>query len=326
VLDVFRGQVTWKWCFDQEQQETRLIHTLRLQRSRQLTEAEFSLISTDPAYTLKDVAGLLLLGPENCDSSAQFSPIHYTWEGFLMQDDIQWTDILHKWLPKFDPAAFLVRRVNSEAPTGDAKGPWVQCVKAITNLLSQTEVRDDEGFLKPDQLYDQLVNSIAMLARCLPIRLLRVQTNASTKAKQNLIRHNCHLFLRGSWPSLVLKANRELTQLNEASKQSRTNLPGIQQSQVRREQTILARARAMQYSRAMNLLRSSGLSTASGEDTSRALQDLHPSEELDINDLPNPRNVPITPEAFNFIKLELPLINGAGIVRKCGPPSNMMLI
>ncbi len=53
-----------------------------------------------------------------------------------------------------------------------------------------------------------------MLARCLPILLLRVPMLATYKSKQQTIRHNCILFLKDSWRSLACKAKRELEDLN----------------------------------------------------------------------------------------------------------------
>ena len=146
----------------------------------------------------------------------------YNFQGFFLQNHTKWSNIIFHWLPNFDPLIFLSRRINSEPPTGEAKRLWVQCVKALTNLMSQTELSDAEGNYASCEVHDQLT----MIARCLPILLLRVPKFASHKSKEQTMRpsRNCNLFLRGSWPSLTQKAVRELTALN-TSATSQKNLP-----------------------------------------------------------------------------------------------------
>jgi hypothetical protein len=141
-----------------------------------------------------------------------------------------------------------------------------------------------------------------MIARCLPILLLRVPKFASHKSKEQMMRRNCDLFLRGSWPSLTQKAVRELTALN-TSATSQKNLP--QQSGCRskflKHEEVLRRARSLQYSRAMNLLRSPGLATEPGATIHEALRELHPQEDLIMDDFATPREVPIPRTTFDFI-------------------------
>ena len=171
----------------------------------------------------------------------------------------------------------------------------MQCVEALTNLLEQMQSFDDNGNITSNPSFDQLT----MVARCLPILLLRVPPHATTKAKQQIVRHNCHLFLRGSWPSLSLKAKRELRALNDPAEKQATRSAAGSQS-VFREQAILQRARALQLSRAMALLRSPGLSTDPADDIHKALQALHPQEDLDHVDAAEPLHKPPR-NCFDFI-------------------------
>ena len=187
-----------------------------IQQTRLLSSVELNIIVLrDPGFTLADVTAIL--EQEQCcqeSESCCFSPLQYSLTGFQeTHDAVRWTRLLLDWLPTFDPRVFLIRHINSEAPTGTAKAPWTQCVSALTNLLRQTETTDDRGNITSNVAYDQLT----MMARCLPILLLRVPRYATHKTKQQIIRHNCRLFLRGSWPSLSLKAQRELEGLNRAA-------------------------------------------------------------------------------------------------------------
>jgi hypothetical protein len=80
-----------------------------------------------------------------------------------------WHSLLHNFLQQWDPTVYLCRRIPSAAPPkGKATKAWVQCVKALTNLLGQNEHLNLEGTYQPDPLYDQLT----MMAQCLPILLL----------------------------------------------------------------------------------------------------------------------------------------------------------
>ena len=243
--------VEWYWTHDPSCKARRHLNILLAQGSRELSEFEVNLIvHQDPAYTLEDILNL----PPDAAPVPAFSPLQYTLTGFTDTQDIRkWSYLLLDWLPTFDPASFLIRRINSEAPTGSAKQAWVQCVKALTNLIKQTETRSDEGNILSNVQYDQLT----MIARCLPILVLRVPSLATNNSKQQIIRHNCNLFLRGSWQSLASKAKRELDELN-ANLQTRADSSQSRPNSRRlpREQFILDRARSLQHSRAMKLLRS----------------------------------------------------------------------
>ena len=173
---------------------------------------------------------------------------------------------------------------------------WVQCVKALTNLIKQTVTKDSDGNITSNEVYDQLT----MIARCLPILLLRVPPLATHKGKQQIMRHNCNLFLKGSWRSLVCKARRELEELNERAHKRTASHPTLSGSSRSKEQTVLDRARSLQYSRAMNILRSPGLAEDSGDQIHAALQKLHPHEQDPHIDESSPR-VPHPASSFDFI-------------------------
>jgi hypothetical protein len=57
-----------------------------------------------------------------------------------------------------------------------------------------------------------------------------------------------------------------------------------------RDQAAIDRARSLQYSRAMNILRSPGLAAESGDQIYKALQELHPKEEGHSIDSTTPRS------------------------------------
>ena len=244
ITRITHNLVEWRWSFDPDRTATRRISTLLAQQTRLLSPKELDiLVHRDHGYTFADVT--TILEQEQCSQEpVLFSPLQYSLSGFQeTQDADRWNRLLLDWLPTFDPRVFLIRHINSEAPTGSAKALWTQCVKALTNLLRQTEITDDAGHITSTDAYDQLT----MIARCLPILLLRVPRYATHNTKQQIVRHNCRLFLRGSWPSLSLKAQRELEELDTINRTG--------PSMVSREQTILHRVRSLQLSRAMGLLR-----------------------------------------------------------------------
>ena len=231
--------VEWYWTHDPSCKSRRHIRVLQAQGARVLSESEtYLIVQQDPAYTLHDVLNL----PQDVAPVPAFSPLQYSLIGFTDTQDIgKWSDLLLHWLPTFDPIALLIRRIDSEAPTGGAKAAWVQCVKALTNLQKQTVTRDSDGNIVSNVMYDQLT----MLARCLPILLLRVPKLATNKSKQQTIRRNCNLFLKGSWRSLVCKAKRELEDLN-ANMQKRVASVSPASATHAKDHIILERARSLQ--------------------------------------------------------------------------------
>ena len=103
-------------------------------------------------------------------------------------------------------------------------------------------------------------------------------TSPSSKARHK--RHNCILFLKDSWRSLACKAKRELEDLSANMQKWAASHPVSPASATHaKEHIFLERARSLQYSRAMNLLRSPGLSADSGDQIHKALQRLHPPEQ-----------------------------------------------
>ena len=131
--------------------------------------------------------------------------------------------------------------------------------------------------------YDQLT----MLARWLPILLLRVPKLATNKSKHQTIRRNCNLFLKGSWWSAKQSENLKISR--QTCKKRAASHPVLPASATHaKEHIILERARSLQYSRAMNLLRSPGRSAESSDQIHDALQRLHPPEHDDNIDTLSP--------------------------------------
>ncbi len=61
----------------------------------------------------------------------KFPFIHYSLRGSTdTQNTRKGSDLRLHWLPSFDPAGFLARRIDSEAPVGIAKSGWIQCMNA----------------------------------------------------------------------------------------------------------------------------------------------------------------------------------------------------
>ena len=116
----------------------------------------------------------------------------------------KWRNII-AWLQTFDPTAFLVRRINSEAPIGNAATDWTDCLRAATNLLSQCEQIAPGGSYIANQTYDQL----QMLIHCMLVLLLRVRKNTPHDKKIATFRNNCARFLRGEWRGLTETALEE---------------------------------------------------------------------------------------------------------------------
>ncbi len=143
-----------------------------------------------------------------------FSSLQYSLIGFTDTRDIgKWSGLLLHWLPTFDPVVLLqvIRRIDSEAPTGGAKEAWAQCQSS--HLLKQTVTRDSNG--------DIVSNASAVLpahyAGKMPPYLISASSKARHKQEQ-AINGSAQLKpdsqLDGSWRSLVCKAKRELEDLN----------------------------------------------------------------------------------------------------------------
>ena len=172
-------KVEWFWYFDPSLTASRSLQILRDQQVRLLTSVEIEyIVNQDPAYSLEDITDII---QETCSSSessliSDTTQQQFSLSGFLnVENKNRWTFLLFTWLPRFDPLLFLTRRINSEAPTGSAKAPWVQCVKALTNLIEQTETKDARRRIRSNRQYDQLVS------RCVPILSLRLPKRANSK-------------------------------------------------------------------------------------------------------------------------------------------------
>jgi hypothetical protein len=123
-------------------------------------------------------------------------------------------------------------------------------------------------------LYDQLT----MLAQCLPILLLCSQTLTTQAAKTKYVCRTCELFLSGSWRLLTTEAAREMREL--AEHQTAPDIRTAQHHDNVTAQVALKKARRLQYSLVMNLLRSAGLATDDLQTVHDQLSALHPTKDL----------------------------------------------
>ena len=277
ITNVTSNMVYWQWDYDSSSRTTmRRTDLLIKQQPQVVTDAQQRFLDADPTYTLANVSFLLTQGYQPTDSAVGGpSPLRYSIVGFKNAGNTtHWHSVI-RWVQfDFDPAQFLVRRINSEAPPkGKAQKLWSNCAQALTQLLQHQVQRDDTGAYVPDRLFDQLT----MLARCLQILLLRVPPRADSDFKGSIIIRNCQRFLNGHWRSLATTAHEELTVCNILAARPRAQdrpIPPPQEAS--KHQHVLARARALHYSKAMNLLRSPGLATQSPTEVTAALADLHP--------------------------------------------------
>ena len=155
-------------------------------------------------------------------------------------------------MPKFDPNVLLIRRIDSEAATGDAKELFVQCIRAITNLTEQYGDKDLQGNYVREQMHGQLT----MLAPVLPILLLRYNRLDTAEERRKKVITRCRQFLRGDWRSLVATAEAELNEANLHFAKKMAGAqgePGQEKLSVRHERA-LEQARKGNLSRAMNLM------------------------------------------------------------------------
>ena len=84
--------------------------------------------------------------------------------------------------------------------------------------------REDWTYVS-DLLFDQLT----MLAKCLPILLLRVPPRLAAATKASIVIKNCNRFLKGAWQSLALGAQQDLQVCNvlaQAKNQTAQQQPG----------------------------------------------------------------------------------------------------
>ena len=269
------------------------------QGAEKVTEPEMTHLLEDSCYSKAEVEHLLATTGPAIVSDAEIDDLpELVFDGFRnAQNRVKWGRLLSQWLPTFDPAQFLIGKINAEAPTGEAAKAWTDCVRAITALQDQTQHQRADGTYESTELNDQL----QMLARCLPILLLQVPRTFNVAGKVKIVKRNCAQFLRGEWRSLVVKAQRELQQ---AAKQVETRTPiseNEQQERQRRIEVAAEQTRKLNYSKAMNILRSAGLSKEDPAVVLQQLQDLHPGEEPVFDDYGPPGAIQPSETTFDFI-------------------------
>ena len=230
----------------------------------------------------------------------QTPTVPYDLAGFLnVHNHAKWGELLLQWLPTFEPTAFLIGRINSEAPMGPAATAWTTCARAMTNLLRQTEEQTEFGQYLPNDTHDQL----QMLTRCMPILLLRVPRTATHATKTKIVQQNCTRFLQGNWRGLVATAKHELQDAAaEAAKRASQTQPATAQSAPKRSLQFAAeQARKLNLGKAMHILRAPGLATGDHQTIVDSLHSLHPPEEQCLDQSSPPGLIAPGKETFNFI-------------------------
>ncbi len=145
------------------------------------------------------------------------------------------------------------------APQGTARTNFLNCLKAGANLLVQFQFIHPDGTIQQTKQYNQM----KMLLRCAPILLLQ-QESFHRQNFTNIVNRRCTQFLRGEWQRLFQTIIENDDLQNEIQvhwsrqKQQRT-------SNTRQNVQFLLQARNLNYSRAMNLIRSTELSEDSPE-------------------------------------------------------------
>ena len=138
---------------------------------------------------------------------------------------------------------------------------------------------------------------------------------------QLVLRRNGH-FMPGEWLILYESTLKEQQMQNEMDA-NRTPKPNIS----RKQERALEQARNLNYSRAMNILRSSGPPSESPDDLCRKLQQLHPPEES--QPVPQPEiNVPMSEYSFitgKWVAKQIPRAKRGTAVDQWGWDSKKML-
>ena len=237
--------------------------------------------------------------PDNAPNHQPQTSTKPSFDGFRNTAHVsKWDRLISHWLPTFDPTALLIRKINSQAPVGQARGLWAECARAATNLLSQFEEITDEGDYIPSVQFDQMY----MLIRCLPALLLQVDPRDSFHARQQKVTKRCGKFLRGEWPNLVSSTVQMMKGRNQyAREQLKQNPNQRPDSDDKRHERALELARSLNYSKAMHTLRSAGTSKDDMADIRQALHALHPSERETSDGRQHPGTVPIQRASLDFI-------------------------
>ena len=251
--------------------------------------------------TLREAQYLISKGAQPGEQ-IHFTPLDFNLKGFRNTDNRQhWSNLL-TWLQhEFDPEIFLIRRINAiPPPKGKSQKLWVQCIKSLVNLQKQNMIQHDDGTYVPDPLFDKLT----MLSKCLPILLLRVPPAVAPETKAAIITKNCERFLEGAWQGLALAAQQDLEVCNifAQGKNAAERRPPPDSAQTRLQQ-VLEKTRLLQYSKAMNLLRSPGLARQPLDVILQILAGLHPAEsEQDLSQArPPDEDGAFNSSTFDFI-------------------------
>ena len=195
------------------------------------------------------------------------------------------------WLEhEFEPTEFLQRKPNTAAPQGTARTSFLEALKAATNLLQQFQQLDPNGEIQPNPRFDQTF----MLIHSLPILLLSKDLQPHRGTFTQVVNRRCGQFLRGEWRQLFTTAIEQQISHNEVDKH-RSSKP----SSNKQQQIALEQARDLNYSRAMNILRSSGPAIDSPSVILNSLQSLHPPDSAPLRQYETPFTVPLS--SFNFI-------------------------
>ena len=308
VNDVFAARITaagdsrisWEWLADKVC-GNRDPKTLQEQGATELTQTELRHVDVDAAFSRGQVLDRIARGEteglQGLGSTRR--PATRCLAGFSnFNNESKWDVLLDVWLPKFDPNVLLIRRIDSEAATGDAKELFVQCIRAITNLTEQYGDKDLQGNYVREQMHGQLT----MLALVLPILLLRYNRLDTAEERRKKVITRCRQFLRGDWRSLVATAEAELKEANLHFAKKMAGAqgePGQEKLSVRHERA-LEQARKGNLSRAMNLMRSPGISKDSEEAITANLHSLHPREDFDTSGMKHPGDPRRHPRAGTF--------------------------
>ena len=145
---------------------------------------------------------------------------------------------------------------------------------------------------------------MTMLLRCAPILLLQ-QDFLHNQSCTTLVNKRCARFLLGEWQFLFQTALDDIQLHNEillhqSKKSTRTIKP---KSNSKLYTRVLQQARDLNYSRALNLLRSPGLSGDSPDEIYSKLQALHPTDSAPLQQPIPEFSIPMS--AFNFINGKL---------------------
>ena len=296
--------VTWAW-HDNQRQEQRSINTLPPAAPQLISDQQMRHVQVDPGFSQHEVVRRIAegvtegLSDEDDQDIPSVSPPQYSFQGFHNTNNTRhWSSLLQSWLPTFDPTAFLIRKINAKAPVGRARGLWVQCLKAVTNLVSQFERTTGEGDYVPSIEFDQL----QMLLRCMPALLLQVEHRDSFETRAKKVSARCGKFLRGQWRCLYEAAVQNLNGQNKhAELRQQQGRQSQQDSSSKRHEIALEQARELNYSKAMHILRSPGVSRDDIQLVLQTLRDLHPAEKVDASGIAHPGDIQPNPMTLHFI-------------------------